>query len=390
MTSRRDFMFQMGAGAASMLMLRLVPGCEYIDVESKVVGERVRFITPAEDGEWYWQSGQGIEKSDAPDIGREEWSLDLESDTGDTQSLEFSDLQSMAEDGDEMTYIKTMRCVFGTSIGTLTDSLVSTGVFTGIPLHRVLESLDISDNASKLRTFGVDGFESNIPMDRALQPSGLGDPDSDAPLPPMLAYEINGRPISRLRGGPVRLVIPEMWGYKNMKWLNRLVATEDDSFFGTYETERFAGTEEQGLIDDPGNIALMSVISRPTIRMAEVEGPDVTIAGASFAGSTNITDIEMSLDDGPFESLNLPDRGEVAETLDPTTRAAFEQSEQFQTGPWPPANVWATWAKAFPGLSNGEHTVTIRATDASGRTQPRQSDQELVTSSRVRLQFRVT
>jgi DMSO/TMAO reductase YedYZ molybdopterin-dependent catalytic subunit len=38
----------------------------------------------------------------------------------------------------------------------------------------------------------------------------------------MLAYEMNGKPLPREHGAPVRLVIPEMYGYKNVKWLNRI------------------------------------------------------------------------------------------------------------------------------------------------------------------------
>jgi DMSO/TMAO reductase YedYZ molybdopterin-dependent catalytic subunit len=35
----------------------------------------------------------------------------------------------------------------------------------------------------------------------------------------MLAYEQDGRPLQRVHGAPLRLVIPEMYGYKNVKWL---------------------------------------------------------------------------------------------------------------------------------------------------------------------------
>jgi len=38
----------------------------------------------------------------------------------------------------------------------------------------------------------------------------------------MLAYEMNGKPLSREHGAPVRLVIPDMYGYKGVKWLNRI------------------------------------------------------------------------------------------------------------------------------------------------------------------------
>ena len=39
----------------------------------------------------------------------------------------------------------------------------------------------------------------------------------------MLAYEMNGKPLPREHGAPVRVVIPEMYGYKNVKWVERIV-----------------------------------------------------------------------------------------------------------------------------------------------------------------------
>jgi DMSO/TMAO reductase YedYZ molybdopterin-dependent catalytic subunit len=38
----------------------------------------------------------------------------------------------------------------------------------------------------------------------------------------MLAYEMDGKPLPRVHGAPLRLVIPEMYGYKNVKWVNRI------------------------------------------------------------------------------------------------------------------------------------------------------------------------
>ena len=38
----------------------------------------------------------------------------------------------------------------------------------------------------------------------------------------MLAYEMDGKPLPREHGAPLRLVIPEMYGYKNVKWLKRV------------------------------------------------------------------------------------------------------------------------------------------------------------------------
>jgi DMSO/TMAO reductase YedYZ molybdopterin-dependent catalytic subunit len=42
----------------------------------------------------------------------------------------------------------------------------------------------------------------------------------------MLAYEMDGKPLSRDHGSPVRVVIPEMYGYKGVKWVERIIVTD--------------------------------------------------------------------------------------------------------------------------------------------------------------------
>lgn len=46
----------------------------------------------------------------------------------------------------------------------------------------------------------------------------------------LLAYEMDGGPLPRAHGAPLRLVIPDMYGYKNVKWLERItLAPEADA-----------------------------------------------------------------------------------------------------------------------------------------------------------------
>ena len=49
----------------------------------------------------------------------------------------------------------------------------------------------------------------------------------------MLAHQMDGKPLSRPHGAPVRVVMPEMYGYKNVKWVERieLVARPRDGFW---------------------------------------------------------------------------------------------------------------------------------------------------------------
>jgi DMSO/TMAO reductase YedYZ molybdopterin-dependent catalytic subunit len=49
----------------------------------------------------------------------------------------------------------------------------------------------------------------------------------------LLAYEMDGKPLPREHGAPVRLVIPEMYGYKNVKWVSavNLVPAAADGYW---------------------------------------------------------------------------------------------------------------------------------------------------------------
>ena len=49
----------------------------------------------------------------------------------------------------------------------------------------------------------------------------------------MLAYEMDGRPLPREHGAPVRVVMPKMYGYKNVKWVARITVTghPDDGYW---------------------------------------------------------------------------------------------------------------------------------------------------------------
>ena len=79
-----------------------------------------------------------------------------------------------------------------------------------------------------------------LPSARAIRFVSLEEPYTDsltlqqATLPDvMLAYELDGKPLSRAHGSPARVVIPEMYGYKGVKWLTRmeLVASQPTGYW---------------------------------------------------------------------------------------------------------------------------------------------------------------
>jgi DMSO/TMAO reductase YedYZ molybdopterin-dependent catalytic subunit len=79
-----------------------------------------------------------------------------------------------------------------------------------------------------------------LPAARAIRFVSMEEPYTDsltlpqATLPDaMLAYELDGKPLTRAHGSPARVVIPEMYGYKGVKWLNRieLVASQPTGYW---------------------------------------------------------------------------------------------------------------------------------------------------------------
>ena len=61
-------------------------------------------------------------------------------------------------------------------------------------------------------------FRSSLPISRVLE-----DPFDQPPV--ILCYKLNGQWLDSERGGPVRVVVPEAYGFKSIKWLTHIVLT---------------------------------------------------------------------------------------------------------------------------------------------------------------------
>jgi DMSO/TMAO reductase YedYZ molybdopterin-dependent catalytic subunit len=70
----------------------------------------------------------------------------------------------------------------------------------------------------------------------------------------IVAYELDGKPISPAHGGPVRLYVAPMYGYKSLKWLQRitLVATPEPGYWEKqgYDADAWIG-RSNGRSDEP-------------------------------------------------------------------------------------------------------------------------------------------
>ncbi|XP_034943069.1 sulfite oxidase [Chelonus insularis] len=120
----------------------------------------------------------------------------------------------------EMNAIKPLK---GLSWGV---GAVGNATWSGARLCDVLEDLNINEDEWKHIQFeGLDldpsgtPYGGSIPIGRAL------DPRADV----LLAYEMNGQPISRDHGFPIRAIVPGVVGARNVKWLARIVISKEES-----------------------------------------------------------------------------------------------------------------------------------------------------------------
>ncbi len=77
----------------------------------------------------------------------------------------------------------------------------------GVPLAFVLEQAGVRPEASWLLAFAYGAYSAAIPLEEAQKPGVL------------LATRLGGRPLPEAYGGPVRLVVPQLYGWKSVKWL---------------------------------------------------------------------------------------------------------------------------------------------------------------------------
>jgi hypothetical protein len=113
-----------------------------------------------------------------------------------------------------VSQVSDFHCVTGWSVWGVN--------WTGLTLKELLERAGVKPEATWVKFYSGDGiYTSAIALDYALHPDV------------MVAHKIDGGPIPGPLGGPVRLIVPGMYGWKSVKWLNRieLIAKEHIGFW---------------------------------------------------------------------------------------------------------------------------------------------------------------
>jgi sulfane dehydrogenase subunit SoxC len=221
---------------------------------------------------------------------------------------------------------------------------VGTADWGGTALAPLLDEAGVIDTAVEILFSALDrGVEGGVPQayERALPVAEAHDA--------LLAYEMNGGPLPPQHGFPLRLVVPGWYGMQNVKWLTKITVLEEP--FGGYQnTVGYRLYSADGEAGEPVTRMLpRSLMVPPGVpdfmtRSRFIEPGPTTLSGRAWSGQAPIERVDVSADGGT--SFN-------AAVLEPPL------------GP----NAWRGWSFVWEATP-GEHTLSSRATDAAGNTQP--------------------
>jgi DMSO/TMAO reductase YedYZ molybdopterin-dependent catalytic subunit len=286
----------------------------------------------------------GIAHYGWPEIEAGQWRLAIDGMVGNQLSLTLDDLK--ARPRQELTF--TLECAGNHGLPFF-DGGIGNARWAGTPLAPLLAEAEVLEDGIEVVFFGTDQGQETVRETEIVQNFARSMSLTDAMHPDnLLCYEMNGEPLPARNGAPLRLIAPGWYGVANVKWLQRIeiwnTRLANRFMARDYVTLRQEGTEAEPVWTESlvGRVLLKSAPAR-VIR----NGDNYRIEGAAWGGPIRYVDVKI--DDGPWQRARL-DRSQRAE------------------------DAWSFWSYDWADPTPGEHTVTTRAVDTSGKVQPTADD----------------
>jgi DMSO/TMAO reductase YedYZ molybdopterin-dependent catalytic subunit len=221
---------------------------------------------------------------------------------------------------------------------------LSTGTFAGVSFRDLLARVRPNADAVEVLFVGADAGEvepgRRVTFERSLPLDALQDPDV------ILAWEMNGEPLPREHGAPLRLVVPRWYGVASVKWLVE-VRVLAEPFRGHFQAERYVYIADPEVPDEtPVTVMRVRALTvQPQAGASFAAGEPVRVSGIAWSGEAPVQAVEVSTDGGATWSPAV--LGEA-----PSPYAA------------------APWAFDWTPADAGGYELMARATDGAGNTQP--------------------
>ncbi|MBL8128157.1 MAG: molybdopterin-dependent oxidoreductase [Chloroflexia bacterium] len=257
-----------------------------------------------------------------PDVLSSVWRLEIGGMVEEPRTYDFAALQALPGIEQE----STLMCI-SNQIGA---GLMSNAVWTGVRLRDLLEASRPLPGAVEVFLRAADGYTDTFSIDKALEPETL------------VAYAINGAPLPQRHGFPARVVVPGLFGEKNVKWVTRIDVIDYDAR-GFYEQQ---GWGPSFVIPTRSDIFAPRWVRKRGDAFVEpfAVGKQATIRGRAFAGNRGIQRVEYSLDDGETWHESRIDYAGTDLT-------------------------WTFWSFDWTPDAPGEFTIVSRAVDGTGEPQ---------------------
>jgi DMSO/TMAO reductase YedYZ molybdopterin-dependent catalytic subunit len=278
--------------------------------------------------------------------------------------------------------VKTLQCLLDFPH----NGFCSNGYWEGVALRDVLARLG---RLTKVRRLFYTGYHET-PKQRFASSLSLSEVLETPPghVPVFLAFRLNGRPLPVERGGPVRMLVPEAYGFKSIKWLNRVVLTNDYRANDTYATE--AGDVPYA----PDPHSPMKTLARLDVHAPPQHPPGrpITVRGVATVGASGLKRVEYWLrpDQGTHGRLDPDDpawgtaewKPAALDAGPPPDWASELLDKRFPEGVflidpqtqrprvWPLPFSWVGWSVRLEGLAAGAYEFRVRAVDLNGFAQP--------------------
>ena len=282
-------------------------------------------------------------------------------------ALSFDDLMKLAETK-AVRYLKVVSC------NNLSDPL-GIGLWEGVPLRDVLW---LAKPRANYRSIYYDGYHNDDPKQlfQCWLPANRVFEDPPGFLPVILCYKINGEWLTGERGGPVRMVVPEAYGFKSVKWIQRVVVTNK------YQAEDTYALQNNDVNDSwlKTRALFMDVPDR-----IDADTP-FAITGQAQVGIGGLSKVQWwaqpkdqpwPTDDEYYtkalwqdaEILPLQDDWHGGANTGALHPMQFD-STTHTPKEWPMRYTLCHWAAMLPGLEPGEYDLRCRAIDLAGNAQP--------------------
>jgi DMSO/TMAO reductase YedYZ molybdopterin-dependent catalytic subunit len=248
-----------------------------------------------------------------PRVLIDEWRLDILGEVESPFSLTYDQLLDL----EAVEQLHTLECISNYVGG----DLISTALWTGVPLRDLLNRARVKPGAYDVVFTSVDGYTDSIRIAKAMEERTL------------VAYLMNGETVPQDHGYPARMLVPDIYGMKNVKWI-RSIEVKNFDFFGYWQTQGWSDSapiNTNARIDVPG-------------RSVRWDGGTVTVAGIAFAGARGISKVELSTDGAKSWGMAT-----LEDAMGPLT--------------------WRRWSYRWTPNSAGPARLIVRATDGTGNTE---------------------